>query len=137
MHILSAYDCIVSYVLDEFTRNSAVKELILFGAPRLTIASILAPPLTNTIGRLLVKLLEEKIMPVERVLGLPDGIRVSRDSPGMQSNRAFSLLGGAVGGKSVVSILEDADFGGRTGDARSVGVRTLRARMELLCSLES
>lgn len=137
MHILSAYDCIVSYVLDEFTRNSAVKELILFGAPRLTIAGILAPPLTNTIGRLLVKLLEEKIMPVELVLGLPDDVRVSRDSPGMQSNRAFSLLGGAVGGKSVVSILEDADFGGRTGDARSVGVRTLRTRMQLLCSLES
>ncbi|KXJ93603.1 hypothetical protein Micbo1qcDRAFT_203666 [Microdochium bolleyi] len=135
MHILSAYDCIVSYLLDEFSRNPTIKDFVLYGAPQISIGGVHAPPLVNTLGRLLVRLLENRILSVESTLGLPEGVRISKDTSGRYSLTSLGLLGGVVGGKSILNMLADANLESELGDSRSAGLRRLREKLDCLQSL--
>ncbi|KAF1362297.1 hypothetical protein EJ07DRAFT_153227 [Lizonia empirigonia] len=104
MLIVSIYDCIFSYFMDQVLQNPAAINTIMQSAPKFYLGGIAVPPRLGMLSHLLYCLVESHIQPIESLLGLPDescvfwkNNSVGQDQqPGLFSGQSGQLLCAAL-----------------------------------------
>ncbi|KAF5002941.1 hypothetical protein FDECE_10496 [Fusarium decemcellulare] len=80
LHVCSLYDCIFSRVLGQSSHEPSIKDLMLNPPLRFSMAGTIVITEQNMVGRLFVKLMVTKILPIETVLGIPSKLRISEET---------------------------------------------------------
>ncbi|ETS75490.1 hypothetical protein PFICI_12434 [Pestalotiopsis fici W106-1] len=134
MRIISAYDYIVSHILDEYSKNPVAREFILNGAPKLAIAGFAVPSPKNLLGQLLAQTLEQKLSPIESTLGLPYLYRVVPEMEDYHNRKGGRLLK-ETDGKLLLDTLENISSGSMMSSTEPSGVQALKDKLDRLKSL--
>ncbi|KAK6071030.1 hypothetical protein SCUP234_09940 [Seiridium cupressi] len=133
IHVLSVYDCIISYILDEASTSPTVKNFILHTYPKLSIAGFEIQPSRNFFGRLFVRLLESRIAPIEVALSIPDAVRISSGKLEEEKIRATGLFCG----KEMKPLLDLLDISVHEGSSSGTDAKWLEALRKKMNYLQS
>ncbi|KAJ3541476.1 hypothetical protein NM208_g4595 [Fusarium decemcellulare] len=80
LHVCSLYDCVFSKVLGQSSNEPSIKDLMLSQPLRFSMAGTIITTEKNMVGRLFVKLMVTKILPIEATLGIPLKLRISEET---------------------------------------------------------
>ncbi|KAI1841310.1 hypothetical protein JX266_012464 [Neoarthrinium moseri] len=129
--VLSVYDCLVSYILDEASTNQTVENFILHTSPKLSIAGFEIHSPRNIFGQLFVRLLELRIEPIESALGIPDTMRISNGK--IEENKTIDVgIFRGKDAKSLLNLLENSALEGLSSVTDLKELQPLRCKMKHL-----
>lgn len=134
LQLLSIYDNISSYILDQTHKNPAIKDFLLHSQPRFVMAGVLIPAQTNMLGQLFVRLMESEIQPIESLLGVPRRFRISQGATDISEDMEYGLLSDGQG-EALLETLQRVNLVNHLSGSGSVTSRSLKEKMERIRDL--